>query len=52
MFLFTDFMAHKTSTIKETARQYEVPCIQAKMSRPGVDEALRTWPRSNTSVEG
>ena len=43
MFLITDSMAHQTSAIKETARQYGVPCIEAKMSRPGVIEALRVW---------
>ncbi|MCA1572659.1 MAG: DUF2325 domain-containing protein [Chloroflexi bacterium] len=49
MFLFTDFMSHKTSSIKETARQYEVPCLEAKMSRTGMIEALRTWIRSRDS---
>jgi len=49
MFLFTDFMSHKTSSIKETARQYEVPCLEAKLSRTGMIEALRTWIRSRDS---
>ena len=46
MFLFTDFMAHKTSAIKETARQYEVPCIEAKLGRQGMIDALRIWIRT------
>lgn len=45
MFLFTDFLSHKTSAIKHTARQYGVPCIEAKMSRPGLVDAMRTWTR-------
>ena len=45
VFLFTEFLSHKTSAIKETARQYEVPCIETKMSRPGVIDGLRSWMR-------
>lgn len=46
MFMFTDFVSHKTSSIKQTAGQYQVPYIEAKMSKQGMIEAFRTWIRS------
>lgn len=52
VFVFTDFVSHKTSSIKETARQYEVPCIEAKMSRQGMVEALRAWMKACEGVSG
>jgi hypothetical protein len=44
--MFTDFVAHKTSALKSTAEQYGVPYVEAKMSKQGVIDALRTWMRA------
>lgn len=49
VFLFTDFMAHKTSAIKDTARLAGVPCVEAKMSHAGMIEAFRTWAKRRGS---
>ena len=44
--VFTDFVAHKTSAIKETAAQYDVPYVNATMSKLGLIEAFRSWMRT------
>ena len=43
--VYTDFVAHKTSAIKETAQQYDVPYMEAKMSKQGLIDAMREWMR-------